>query len=218
MLETHVRDLTKSERRLLQSNRRNVRHKSRGRALVVTGVAVFGTLWLLTLAASEISWPIVTAFWLVAGTGIMLWVRHDAGKNDARLDAMGDQIDSSLRANTAKIFDVKATAFVAFEEVEDEGACYVFELADNTLLCLSGQQYYETAKFPSLDFSLVQILDEDGRIVDEWIQKRGPKAAPVRVIPASAKWNMELPNDQQTITGRLGDLEDLLGARSGGAV
>ena len=60
--------------------------------------------------------------------------------------------------------------------MEDEGACFAFQLEDrDEIVFLSGQEFYETAKFPSLDFSLVFPLDESGRRVDMLIERRGAK-------------------------------------------
>ena len=68
-------------------------------------------LWLWTVLASDASWLIITAFWLVVGGTIALGVRRD------------------IRAH-------------------------------------AGQESYEGAKFPSLDFSLVYVLNERGNTVD----------------------------------------------------
>jgi hypothetical protein len=46
---------------------------------------------------------------------------------------------------------------------------------------------------PSLDFSLVYPLDADGNSADLLIEKRGPKAMPVRVIPRTVKMKLEIP-------------------------
>jgi len=220
VLESRVRQLIESEQRLLRAKRRDLQTRSRGRPWAVAGIglAFFGALWALTVAVSDAPWHVVTVFWMFVGTGITLWVRRDLNKDVPAFDAMLVGINSALQANKAKSIDVKAKAFVSFEEVEDEGACYAFEVCEDTLFFLLGQQYYEKARFPSLDFSLVQSLDERGRIVDEWIVKRGPKATPDRVIPAAQKWQLNLPDDQVSIKGRLDEIEALLGTRSGAAV
>lgn len=214
MVESHFRQLTDSEQRVLRAKSRGLRNRPGRRrwSVVAIGALVFGVLWGLTLAASDAPWHIVTGFWLVAGIGIMLWVQRDVNKDVKAFDEIRDGINSAIRANKAQVVDVKAKAFVAFEEIEDEGACYAFEIPEDKLLFLSGQQYYESAKFPSLDFSFVQALDERGRVVDEWVQKRGPKAVPLRVIPSETKRQMEVPDDLKSIEGKLTDLEELIGA------
>jgi hypothetical protein len=108
------------------------------------------------------------------------------------------------------VYEVRSRSFVEFEEVEDEGACYAFELDDERVVFISGQEFYPEAKFPSLDFSLAYILDEAGHNVDMLIEKRGPKAAPARVIPGSVKERLVIPEMLETRTIRIADLEEAL--------
>lgn len=84
-------------------------------------------------------------------------------------------------------FDIVADAYAEFEEVEDEGACYAFDLADGGIVFLTGQQFYPSARFPSLDFSVAYPLDENGASADMWIEKRGPASEPDRVVSAAVK-------------------------------
>ena len=105
---------------------------------------------------------------------------------------------------------MKARAFAEFEEVEDEGACYAFELSDNRLVFITGQEFYEGARFPSLDFSLVHLLDDAGQTVDLVIEKRGAKAAPARTIPASMKQSLEPPEHLELRPGTIETLEQSL--------
>jgi len=139
-----------------------------------------------------------------------LWIRHDFKAQLRTYDVMRRGIESALRADQARVVDIRARAFVALEEFEDEGACYAFEIAEGQIFFLSGQQYYESAKFPCLDFSLVHVLDEDEQVADVLIEKRGARAVPDRVIPVEVKVRMELPEDQEIIEGRLDELEALL--------
>ena len=87
-----------------------------------------------------------------------------------------------------------ARAFGVLEEVVDVGACYCFVLYYNRLVFITGEYFYEGARFPSLDFSLVHLLDDAGQTVDLVIEKRGAKTRPARTIPASMKQSLELPD------------------------
>jgi hypothetical protein len=100
---------------------------------------------------------------------------------------------------------------VELEEVEDEGASYAFDLGDGRVAFVSGQEFYPGPNFPSLDFSLIFILDEEERAVDMLIEKRGARAGPVRTIPATTKWEMDVPQSLSVVEGALVDLEELLG-------
>ena len=208
ILEPTRRPLTDSERRLLQSRIRDLQARGRrGRSVAAPiTAAVVLVLWLATMLASDAPWLGITGFWLVFGAGLALWMRHDASREARSLDVIAAGLRSALKMSAADVYDVKARAFAEFEEAEDEGACYAFELSDNRLLFVVGQEFYESAKFPSLDFSLVHILNEAGQTVDVVMDKRGPKAKPARTIPASAKEAMETPEHLEV---RLGTIESL---------
>jgi hypothetical protein len=149
----------------------------------------------------------VTAFWLVAGAAVTLWAYGEHRKQRA---GVAQGLESALRRREAAVIDVRAEAFAELEEIEDEGACYAFQLPGERLLFLAGQELYESARFPSLDFSLVHVLDQAGRAVDVVIEKRGAKAAPERKIPAAVKATLDVPGHLELRTGRIGDLERLL--------
>jgi hypothetical protein len=121
-------------------------------------------------------------------------------------------MESALRRDEAESFDIAADAYAEFEEVEDEGACYAFDLGDGRIVFLTGQQFYPSSRFPSLDFSVVYPLDEDGGSADMWIEKRGPATEPARVVPASVKWDMaeRIPQPLEVVRGTLEDVEGSL--------
>jgi hypothetical protein len=211
--ESHRRPLREAERRLLRAKAAAYATDSRvlWRFAAVGAGITFG-LWALTLLASDVSWQVVTGFWIVAGGAITLWVVRDVGSQSRDVARVVVGLQSALRRNEAEVYDVDATAFAEFEEFEDEGACYAFELTAGGLLFLRGQQFYETARFPSLGFSLVHLLDERGQTVDVVVQKRGPRAAPARIIPASVKPGLEIPEHMELREGSLGTLDDLVNA------
>ena len=128
------------------------------------------------------------------------------------LRAMLRGFESARRRDAAEVFEVRSSAFAELEEIEDEGACYAFQIGDDRLVFVAGQEFYPQAKFPSHDFSLVHILDERGQPAEMVIEKRGPQAAPVRVIPPATKLRLEIPEHLEVIEGRLDQIESLLGA------
>ena len=216
MLSPSRRPLTDKERRLLRSK---IRHfTARGRrasvaALPVTSGVVL-ILWLWTILASDVSWPIITTFWLVVGGGIALWVRHDMRVHGRQCASMSLALESALRRNAADVYDVRATSFAELEEIEDEGACYAFQIGNGRVAFIQGQEFYEGARFPSLDFALVYVLEEAGASVDMVIDKRGAKAAPARRIPAAVKQRLDVPGHLEVRPGTLANLEDMLEASS----
>jgi hypothetical protein len=216
VLSAARRPLTTAERRLIrvkiQSLAARGRRASRA-ALPISGAVVF-ILWLWTVLASDVSWLIVTVFWLVVGTAISAWVRRDMRVHGKQFEGIARDLESALKRNAADVYDVRARAFVTFEEIEDEGACYAFELEGDRLVFITGQQFYEGAKFPSLDFSLVYVLDEHGEAVDMFIDKRRPKTRPVRTVPAASKQALDIPEHLEVRAGRIDNLEEILGSSS----
>ena len=212
VLEASHRPLTEAERRMV---RQKIRHLAgRGRRAVRVSLPLTGgmviLLWLWTMWASDAPPVIVTAFWLVVGGALALWVRRDMHGHAGQLRKMEDRLASALKRNAADVYDVRARAFAEFEEVEDEGACYAFELTGNQLVFISGQEFYEGTRFPSLDFSLVYILDESGAPVDMTIQKRGPKAPAARLISAASKPGSDIPDHLEVRSGTIDDLDRIL--------
>lgn len=114
------------------------------------------------------------------------------------------------------MLNVQARAYAEFEEVEDEGACFAFQLDGDRLLFLSGQEFYPTTRFPSLDFSIVWPLEQRGREVELWIEKRGDAARPDRVVPASVKWELAeaIPDSMAVIKGTVDRLGEVLRERA----
>ncbi|NIP60898.1 MAG: hypothetical protein GWM92_20765, partial [Gemmatimonadetes bacterium] len=62
------------------------------------------------------------------------WLRGDARKEGAYQRVMARGMESALEADRAEIYDVRARAFAELEEVEDEGACYAFDLGDGRVV------------------------------------------------------------------------------------
>jgi hypothetical protein len=66
-----------------------------------------------------------------------------------QLDAIVLSLESALRRNAADVYDVRAIAFAELEEIEDEGACYAFELEGERIVFITGQEFYEAPAFPA---------------------------------------------------------------------
>jgi len=213
-----TRALRPAERRLLSRKAGALRSRaSAAPGVVRVGATGTGILWLLTLLASDEHWLVVTLFWIVVGGGIVLWLLRDARRNAAHLRAMARAAESALEADRAEVYDFRARAFAELEEYEDEGACFAFDLGDGRLAFVVGQRFYPEARFPSLDFSLVHPLDGEGAPVDEWIEKRGRRAEPDRVIPAAVKRELEIPEHLGVVRGSLERLEEILPKQRDGA-
>lgn len=212
LLEPDHRPLTPAERRLLRGRIRDLSRRSR-RARVAylpaAGVTLFA-LWLWTVLASNAPWQFITVFWVLVGGVITIWVGRDMRVFAGQFSDMAQRLEAALLRDMADVYDIRARRFALLEEVEDEGPCYAFELYDNRMVFISGQEFYGGARFPCLDFSLVYPLDATGRAVDLIITKTGPKAAPARIIPAASRQRLATPEQLEVRDGRIDDLEAVL--------
>jgi len=200
-----LRALNKSEYRLLESalafrQRRWQRGKIFG---LIAFVIALGALCIATVFAP---WQVSAVAW-TAGIVISVW-----SYSDVRRDILPiiRRLESALRSNQARVVRIQSTAVVEFEEEEDEGAAYAFQLEGEKIVVISGQDFYPSAKFPNSDFSLVDILGEDGSVVEGTIAKQGTKLKPTRVIPAKVWRTLRVPDHLETIAGTLDHLEQLL--------
>jgi hypothetical protein len=204
------RPLTESEQRMLASRLKNLGRRGRtalSRAIAPIGI-VSAALWLVTLIVSDIHWPAITIFWFAFGTGMCMWVwRSEATSLRSKIAS----IESAIRRNAASVQRVRSSELVEIEEREDEGACWLFQLPDDQILVLNGQEYYATATFPNDDFSLVQILREDGRPLEQLIEVTGKKLAPSRKLAAEVRRRLSNESDLQVLRGSLRDLDAILG-------
>jgi hypothetical protein len=177
--------------------------------LLITG-SVVGTLWVATLLVSDASWWVITLFWVVSGSVLALWTQREARRETRHMSDLARRLESAAERNEAEVIDVRAERFVEFQEVEDEGACYAFDLGDDVIAFVTGQRFYPGSQFPSLDFSLVYPLAVDGSSVDELIEKRGAAARPARIIPHSIKLQLAIPEHLTVVRGNLDRIEEML--------
>jgi hypothetical protein len=211
-LEALRRPLTDIQRRALRSKIRHLKSTGRRASTIYLPITagLVSLLWLWTILASDAPRLVVTGFWLAIGAGIALWARREMRTHAGQLDDMARGLESALTRNEADVYEIHATSFAALEEVEDEGACYAFQLEGDELVFIVGQEFYEAARFPSLDFSLVYPLDEHGNTVDMFIEKRADKATPTKTIPSAIKERLDVPQHLEMRTGMIDDLEAVL--------
>ena len=170
---------------------------------------LFAALAGLTVLASDVSPLIVVSFWFVTTVLIGLWVAVAENSQRRKLRLA---LSRTLESGRVREIRVVASGVVEFEEEEDEGACYAFQIADDRILFVSGQEFYASASFPNSDFALVDVLDPSGELVDFFIRKNGEKLVPIRTVPARAKRQLRLPAHLHVMIGNLANLEQLLAA------
>lgn len=208
MLEPSRRPLRPAEARLLRARLAafDAATASLPASVLLPGAAVFAVLWSSTLMLSDAPAALVTAFWVVVGGAITFWVHREQRRDLVGAEPTRKQLESALQRGEADVYHFRCRAFVEFDELEDEGACYAFELEDGRLAFLCGQEFYPRARFPSRDFSVVYPIDANDDAVDMYIEKRAPRAAPARLLSAADRERLDITTSLEVRGGRLEDL------------
>lgn len=211
MIDKMTRPLTDKEKRLLKASMSSLKrqfNKLQKRTLVSSFI-IFGMLWGLTMLGAIASWKIITIFWLCLGIGISLWnIITERQKVLKRIRAY----DAAMNRNEADVLHIRSNAMIEFDEIEDEGACYAYQVDDESIIFIAGQDFYPSARFPNNDFEIVHIYDSARNLIEMLINKNGDKLEPVRNVSSEVKKKLRLPNHLETIKGKLADIEQILRA------
>jgi hypothetical protein len=198
-MEKSERPLSRTERRLLTGRLCALRGRKGllRRRVGLAVAAVVGPLWLLTLlGARDLPWWGATAPWAGLAGAIGLWVLQSEKGNARSAAAL---LERALRFDQVQEQRVRASELVEVEEGADEGACWLFQLPGDRVLVLAGQEYYETARFPSDDFSLVDIRLDGGGVLEQLIQPHGHKLQPGRRLPAAFRGKLPLDREEPVV-------------------
>lgn len=217
MYELVERELNTREIRLLKSKVRRYEKEVRPayRVALVAGLLGYGVAGLIVLAGNLLSkdkTPLWFTLLILVGVGTFLFVSVSRGllKQNKHVRRMVCVIHDALEHGSVREEIVRSDRMIEVEELEDEGACYLFEVEDRKLLLLFGQEYYSGPKFPSTDFSLVEILDSRKNFVDLFVDKRGEKLKPYKMISAKSRLKHLIPYDHKFIDCGIGELEEHL--------
>jgi len=213
-MEKTVRLLNEKEHRLLRwaLDRRKRRVKVLRRRMIFTGLALFaafsGMMIVATVADKKgPAWYYCSLIGAAIAFPISLWSYLSLRR---KFIADVQLLESALCRNEARVTRIQSDAMVEFEEEEDEGACYAFQLENRQIVFLSGQEFYPSAKFPNSDFSLVSIYGDRGILAESFIEKNGDKLEALRTISARQKSRMKIPDNMETVEGNLDQIEQIL--------
>ena len=215
LLEQFVRPMTAAELRLLKVPLRRKQRPEKHGLSVALGMflMIFGFFLVACLAATVIDhqpawyYSILIAF----GVSALVWIVAYPGlrREQKRMEARCRMYEAAIQRNEVHVTHIQSDEMVEFEEEEDEGACYAFQVNGPRIVFVSGQDYYASAKFPNNDFSLVDLHGPDGTILEGWVQKHGKKLKPLKKLPGKLRWHIDSEH-LQVIEGDLADLERLL--------
>jgi len=209
MFESSIRPLNDKEKRALKLRFASLRAqwtRFRRRVLaVLLGLCVLMTP--VTAKSGTLSWKYAFLFWSAFSILIGIWIWIEEGvRHRKRLR----QIESALRGGEVREVRVEASAVAEFEEEEDEGACYAFDVGGGLILFISGQEFYPSRNFPNSDFSLIEVHGAEGELVESYVEKRGHRLKASRTISADSKKQLRVPDHLERVVGSLSDLERVL--------
>jgi hypothetical protein len=209
MFESTVRPLNDKEKRALRVRLASLRAdwaRLRWRLLVVV-IGLCTAMTAVTTMAGNVSWTVAFMCWLATSLliGVWIWIEEFV-RHRRRLR----RIESALRGGSVRDVRVQASAVAEFEEEEDEGACYAFKVGAETILFISGQEFYSSRTFPNTDFSLIEIHDTEGELVEFYIEKHGHRLEVSKTISADGKKRLRVPDHLARVEAPLSDLERVL--------
>jgi hypothetical protein len=181
--------------------------------ILIAGPIIIVALWVLTLLATR-RFIAPTICWGLIGTLICIWAWADAVRPHRKRITDNEDAISNGRVDEVRI---STEAMVEFQEIEDEGACYAFQVEQDKIVFVCGQDYYSGAKFPSTDFSIVSVYGRNGDLVQLLIEKRGKKLQPIRTVSAELKAHLQIPEHLEMVSGKLDDVERILKSTQSGS-
>ena len=162
---------------------------------------LFGSLAGVTLLAErDVDPRLIVCFWVIAGVCIGSWSFLEERKRIAKREK---GLEVVISQGVVHEFRFLSSRVAEFEEIEDEGACYAFELTAGGVVLIAGQDFYESAKFPNNDFSIVEFRGPGAKTVDFQIKKRGEKLTPFKCVSSRDKKRLALPEHLTFVAGTL---------------
>jgi hypothetical protein len=216
------RALTEVERRELTSRFRRLESMAR-RSLLKAGIVSFvlcGVLGVFTVLASDAPVLVIAGFWTAMAFLFTFWTGLPGRAHGHRQSAA---IAAGLAQNEGRGVRIRSTRVVEFEEIEDEGACYAFDISDGLptgasakagrVIFVQGQEFYADDDFPNTDFSIVDVLGPGKVVVDTLITRDGARLEPERRIGREVKDRLTIPEHLEVIEADLAHLESVLRPR-----
>ena len=211
MLSRYSRPMTTHEQKLLGFRiKREARVKSR--------IVSFLRILLLGITAAVPTGLVVAYFkttqlgWFTCGlmiftSGVMMALFYgDVRECNVKIAALRATAD----ANVMDVVRCQATEMVEFEEYDDEGPTYVFQVEADRIWVVSGQDFYPTRKFPSTDFEIITSRGPTPFPAILRLAGHGTRLSAIRVVSVQTQRDLRIPEHGELITGRLADLEGLL--------
>ena len=145
-------------------------------------------------------------------TLIVFWVFVE---ESVKLTKKQKSINFALSENVTNYIRVTTNSYIQLTEEEDEGVHYLFQLDNNRILSIGGQDFYPNSKFPNTDFEIVQCLGVKNETILLETYNYGKKLKPKIKISGKEKWdllgspNYPDPEKFTIISGRIEDYKKI---------
>lgn len=206
MYKQYVRPLTKSESRYLQlecARRKNLALKELApkSIMIALGVGLLAGIGFGIFANYYWYWgALLGAF---AAFLLKVLAGFDYHKSHSNFSSL------SKKADETKVTRIESSRIIELKEFEDLGVTYCFEIEPNKFFILSGQDYYETQRFPCLNFEIIEIEK-----LLYTIRPKSIKLLPDRVIPECISKEIKFYETEVIVDGTFENIEDSLKAFS----
>ena len=144
---------------------------------------------------------------------IPLWSRKEEKNKEQKI---AKNINKTLDNNSIEILHCQSSNMYKLKEYEDEGSHYLFQVEDNKILFIGGQEFYENKSFPNTDFEIATAYGEGSlpTLLEKYYY--GEKLKPLKIIAGKEKWKLfenRKYSDIEDITiidGTLGEIDRIL--------
>lgn len=209
------RPLYDKEKRILKKDLKNLDQRNTFQKRFLIG---WSTLALIVGTIVYFRLDSKTEYYLLFGTVLVyiligVWVFLE---NFVKANKQRKSIGFVLTENKVKYIRIVSEKYIELSEVEDEGVYYLFQIKDNKIISLGGQEFYPTKKFPSNDFEIALSYGKFGELVLFEKYVNGSKIQPVKIVTGQTKWdlisnsNYPNPEDYTIIDGNIEDFETLI--------
>jgi len=185
--------------------------------MLLVGIVLFGGLWGLTVLATKAektgpSWRVSGLIWLGLGIVIGWWAYRDVRPH---AHVLQERFRSALRQNTACEIRVRSKMVIQCVNKQDrKKSWYAFQIDDGHVVFISARFSHRLRRFPTSDFSMVDIADEKGRVVAGYVRNHGNPIAVTRTISYHEAAALRVPDHMEIMRGDLKEIDKLLGVHT----
>ena len=202
MYKEYVRPLSESEKRFMKvecSRLKNQASMELGPKSILISLFVGLLAGALFGLSANYPWYWGAVLGSIAGFLLKLFAGFDYYKNFRKFK------QNSEEATEVNVREIKAERLIEFQEFEDLGVMYCFEVEPNKFFILNGQDYYETPRFPCLNFEIIEI---QGLLYT--IRPKSKKHKPDRSLPETVARDLGFYENEVLIEGTFENIEENL--------